>query len=60
MSDAKKKKRKKVIIFFIVVLAFIMILSMGIFFVKYNNDPSNIAVRLIKKDFGNNISVDSI
>ena len=33
MSDAKKKKNKKVIIFFLVVLAFIMILSMGIFFV---------------------------
>lgn len=49
MSDAKKKKNKKVIIFFIVVLAFIMILSMGIFFVKRNNDPGNIAIRLIKK-----------
>lgn len=60
MSDAKKKKRKKVIIFFTVVLAFIMILSVGIFFVKRNNDPGNIAVRLIKKDFGNNISVESI
>lgn len=60
MSNAKKKERKKVIIFFTVVLAFIMILSTGIFFVKYNNDPANIALRLIKKDFGYNISVESI
>lgn len=60
MSDAKKKKRKKVTIFLTVALAFIMILSMGNFFVKYNNNPGNVAVRLIKKDFGNNISVDSI
>ncbi len=60
ISEAKKKKRKKVITFFTVVLAFIMILSMGVFFFKYNNDPGNMAVRLIKKDFGNNISVDSI
>lgn len=60
MSDAKKKKRKKVIIFLIISFAVIMVLSMGIFFVKYNNDPGNIAVRLIRKDFGNNISIDSI
>lgn len=60
ISDAKNRKRKKVIIFLTVALALIMILSMGIFIVKYNNDPGNIAVRLIKKDFGNNISVDSI
>lgn len=60
MSDVKKRKRKKVIIFLSFVLTFIMILSIGTFAVKYNNNPGNIAVRLIKKDFGNNISVDSI
>lgn len=60
MSDAKKRKRKKVIIFLTVALAFIMISSLGIFFAKYNSDPGNIAVRLIKKDFGSDISVDSI
>ncbi len=60
ISDAKKKKRKKIIIFLTVVLTIIMILLVGIFFFKDNNNPGSIAVRLIKKDFGNNISVDSI
>lgn len=60
ISDAKKKKRKKIFIFLTVALTIIIILLVGIFFVKYNNNPGNTAVRLIKKDFGNNISVDSI
>lgn len=60
IADAKRKKRKKIIIFLIVVLATIMMLLVGIFIVKYNKNPINIAVRIIKKDFGNNISVDSI
>lgn len=60
ISDAKKKKCKKIIIFLIVVLVIIIILLVGIFAVKYNNNVGNIAVRLIKKDFGNNISVNSI
>ena len=60
IADAKIKKCKKVIIFLIVVLAIIMILSAGIFIVRYNHNPANVATRLIKKDFGNNISIDSI
>lgn len=60
ISDTKKEKHKKIVILLITIFAIITILLMGFFFVKYNNKPDNIAIRLIKKDFGNNISIDSI
>ncbi len=60
ISDTKKKRHTKIIILLIIVITIIMILLMGIFLVRYNNNPGNIAVGLIKKDFGNNIRIDSI
>lgn len=60
MSDTKKKKYKKIIICLTVVLIITMILLVAIFFVKDINNPGNIAIRVIKKDFGSNISIDCI
>lgn len=60
VSDAKKKKKKKIIIVVGTILAIIIVLLMVFILIKYNNTPANIATRLIKKDFGNNVSIESI
>lgn len=58
--DTKRKKRNKIIVFLTVTLTIIIILLLGLYLVRYNNNPGNTAIRLIKKDFGNNVNIYSI
>ena len=60
ICNAQKRKNKKIVMAIVSFLVIFILLGFGIFIVKYYNNPSNIAVRLIKKDFGNNIDVESI
>ena len=60
VSEKKKRKKKKIVMIVVSILTILMFLVVGIFGVKYYNNPGNIAVRLIKKDFGSNIEVKKI
>lgn len=55
-----KKKNKKIITIAASILVVIVLLVVVICAVKYYNNPSNIAIRLIKTEFGSNIEVESI
>lgn len=58
--EAQKKKNKKIITIVVSIIVFLVLLVVGILGVNYYNNPSNIAIRLIKKDFGSNIEVEGI
>lgn len=58
--ENRKKKNKKIITIVVSILVVIVLLVVGVFTAKCYNNPSNIAIRLIKKDFGKNIEVESI
>lgn len=58
--ETQKKKNKKIITIVASILVVLVLLVVGVFGVKYYNNPSNIAIHLIKKDFGSNIEVESI
>ncbi|MEE0920087.1 MAG: hypothetical protein U0L56_08690 [Lachnospiraceae bacterium] len=58
--ETQKKKNKKIIIVVASILAVLILVVVGMFVVNYYNNPSNIAIRLVKKDFGNNIEVENI
>ncbi len=60
MSDAKKRKNKQLYALITVIIAIIIVSVAGVFFVKHDNTPGDMAIRIIKKDFGSNISVESI
>lgn len=60
IANTKKKHNRKVITTIIIGLAIIITLIIVIGLIKYNNTPANTAVRLIKKDFGKSITVESI
>ena len=52
--ETQKKKSKRIIIVVASILAVLILVVVGMFVVNYYNNPSNIAIRLVKKDFGNN------
>lgn len=58
--ETQKKKNKKIITIVASIVVFFVLLVVGALGVKYYNNPSNIAIHLIKKDFGSNIEVKSI
>lgn len=61
ISDTKKnKKNKKIIFVAAIIVVIIAVISIGVFLGKKNNTPDHIAIRLIEKDFGKNISIESI
>jgi len=60
ISDTKKKQSKKIITTIIICFAIIIVLAVSIGLIKHSNTPANVAVKLIKKDFGKNITVESI
>ncbi len=60
ISDTKKKQSKKIITTIIICFAIIIVLAVSIGLIKHSNTPANVAVKLIKKDFGKGIIVESI
>lgn len=61
ISDTKKHKKKKKIFFVVaIIVVMITVISVGVFHIKNNNTPDHIAIRLIEKDFGKNISIKNI
>lgn len=57
----KKIKRKKIMVrVFVAIFSAIFILVTGGFVVSYNFKPYNIAVRMIKKDFGKNVKIQEV
>lgn len=60
LSDAKKNRNKRIVIivaiFSVILIALLLVFSL----VRNNNNPANIAIRLIKKDLKKNISIESI
>lgn len=60
ISDARKNKNKKIIIVMAIILTIIIMLLIVFSLMKYNNNPGNMAIRLIQNDFGKNIKVESI
>lgn len=60
ISDTKKKNNKKIITTIIIFFVIIVVLTVSIELIKYSNTPANVAVKLIKKDFGKSITVESI
>lgn len=58
--ETQKKKNRKIITIVTCILVVLVLSVVCVFTVKYYNNPSNIAIRLIKKDFGSNIEVESI
>ena len=60
IQESQRKKKKKIFVLAISILVVFILLVVGIFVVKYYNNPGNIAIRLIKKDFGRNIDVENI
>lgn len=60
ISDTKKKHNKQIITIIAISFAVIAFFAVGISLVKYSNSPANRAIGLIKKDFGKNVTVESI
>lgn len=60
IADTKKRHNKKIIITVAGLLSATIVILTGLFVIKYNNTPGNTAIRLIKKDFGRYIEVNSI
>ena len=60
IHETQRKKKKKIFVMVTSILSILILVVVGIFGVKYYNNPSNIAIRLIKKDFGRDIDVKNI
>ena len=55
-SDVQKKRTKKIIR----ICSIVFVIGIIIFIIVYYNAPKNVAVRIIKKDLGSDINVESI
>lgn len=60
ISDSKRTKHKRIIILGISTIILLAIILAGVFIGKHYNEPQNIAIRLIKKDFGSDIEIEKI
>lgn len=60
ISDNQKRKKKKITMIVIICLAIVAIAVVGIYLFLYSKKPDNIAIHIIKKDFGKSIEVESV